>query len=78
MHLYIGNGDFSAVKNACSQGCLGICFCKHLMKMFNASGAARGYDRNGNSPPDGIDQLNIKTGIGAVPVDAVEQYFSGP
>ena len=66
------------MKDTGRQGRFGPGFRKYLEKMLSTSGAAGSDDRNGHSSFYGIDQLQVKAGIGAVPVDAVKQNFAGP
>ncbi len=47
------------------------------MEMFHLAGTAGSNDRNGNRRCNGIDQFDVKSQIGTVAIDAVEQYFPG-
>ena len=65
------------MKDAGRKGGFGLGFCKHFIKVFFTSGTAGSDDRNGNHRGNGIDQFDVKTHVGAVAVNAVEQYFPG-
>ena len=65
------------MENAGRERRLGLCGGKNLLEMFDPTGAAGCNDRDGDRLCHGIDQFNVKTQVGAVAVDAIEQNFSG-
>ena len=44
--------------------------------MLGIAGTTRGDDRNGNTVAHRVDQLQIKSQLGPVPVDTIQQDFS--
>jgi hypothetical protein len=77
MFLYRLNSHFLPMEDACSQGSLGLGVLKDLREMLHFTGSTGGNHGNGDIIPDVIDQLDIKAGIGAVFINAVQENLSG-
>ena len=63
------------MKDTRRQGCFHIGLFKHLRKVFHLSGTAGGNHRDGDTFIDVFHQLNIKAAIGAILINAVQEYF---
>ena len=77
MFLHRLNRHLFPVEDTCGQGGFSLGLFKDLREVLNLSGTAGGYDRDGYVVTDVVDQLNIKTAIGTILINAVEENFPG-
>ena len=73
MLLHCLNGHFFPVEYPSRQCGLHISLFKDLREVFYTIGSAGGNHRDGNSFSDMLDQLNIKTAVSTVLINAVEE-----
>jgi len=75
--FYIPDRNLSSMKNPCCKRCFCFGLGKHLIKMFDTPGSAGRDYRNGHGISNQIDQLNVKSRVGPILINTIQQYLPG-